>query len=108
VASGIYPLHLLSKQKLPQKIFDENDEVLFKVKYRRTKNEGIFFELYPSNFPDFNLYFTVPRLILEKYRNSIGKFKKDFLEWIDIPITIGKTRRILRFKLDIEWLNRIQ
>jgi len=31
----------------------------------------------------------------------------EFLEWIDVPVTFGKMRRILRFKLDLEWLQSI-
>ncbi len=76
--------------------------------YHRTENGGYYFELSPSDNPHIILYFTVPRFILERYRKSMREFKKDFLEWIDIPITIGRTRRILRFNLDIEWLNRIR
>ena len=31
----------------------------------------------------------------------------DFLEWIDVPVTFGSIRRLLRFKLDTEWLESL-
>jgi len=31
----------------------------------------------------------------------------DFLEWIDVPVTFGSVRRLLRFRLDRDWLNSL-
>ena len=59
----------------------------------------------PSDFPDLKFYFTIPEMILQRYRDSMIKFKMDFLEWIDIPVTINTMRRVLSFKLDRDWLN---
>ena len=108
IASGVYPLHLLSYQELPYDFFRESDEAFFRTLYHRTERGGHYFEIYPSDLPDVRLYFTVPEVILSKYSDSMRKFKMEFLEWIDIPITVRGMRRILRFKLDIEWLRSIR
>jgi len=54
-----------------------------------------------------NVKFPLSEVILLQYKESMRKFKMEFLEWIDISITVGGMRRILRFKLDIEWLRSI-
>jgi hypothetical protein len=107
IASGVYPLHLLSYQELPYDSFRETDEALFRTTYRRTERGGHYFEVYPSNLPNVRFYFTVPEVILTKYTDSMKRFKMEFLEWIDIPITVREMRRILRFKLDREWLSSV-
>lgn len=104
IASGVYPIHLLSYKDIPYDLFRETDEQYFRPTYTRTATGGYFFEIHPSESPDLNFYFTVPEMILQKYRDSMRKLKMDFLEWIDIPVTIGRMRRILKFKLDKEWL----
>lgn len=108
IASGVYPIHLLSFQELPYDSFRETDEAFFRTIYRRTERGGHYFEIYPSNLPEVKFYFTVPEVILSKYRDSMRRFKMEFLEWIDIPITVRGMRRILRFKLDTEWLRSLR
>jgi hypothetical protein len=105
IASGVYPIHLLSHKDIPYDLFARTDEQFFRPTYTRTINGGYFFEIHPSDFPDLKFYFTIPEMILQRYRDSMKKFKMDFLEWIDIPVTVKTMRRILRFKLDREWLN---
>jgi len=107
IATGVYPLHLLSKHKIPEELFRDTDETYFRVTYRRTNRGGYYFEIFPSDLPRIKFYFTVPKIILSKYRESMRRFKMEFLEWIDIPVTLGLIRRILRFKLDIEWLREM-
>ena len=63
-----------------------------------------FFELHPSDLPRLKFYFTIPETTLLKYRDSMRRFKMEFLEWIDVPVTIGRMRRILKLKLDRESL----
>jgi tetratricopeptide (TPR) repeat protein len=104
IASGIYPIHLLSLNDIPYELFRETDEQYFRPNYVRTETGGYFFELHPSDLPDLKFFFTIPQMILQKYRDSMRTFKREFLEWIDIPITIGRMRRILKLKLDTEWL----
>lgn len=104
LASGIYPIHLLSYDNVPSELFRETDEQLFRPTYVRTDTGGYFFEVHPTDIPDLKFYFTIPELTLLKYRDSMRRFKREFLEWIDIPMTIRKMRRILKLKLDREWL----
>jgi len=108
IASGVYPLHILSYQELPSDLFRESDEVFFRVTYHRIPRGGHYFEIHPSDFPDLRYYFSVPEVILSKYRDSMRQFKKEFLKWIDLPVTIREMRRILRFKLDMEWLRSVE
>jgi len=107
IASGVYPLHLLSYHELPYDSFKETDETIFRTTYRRIERGGHYFEIYSPNLPDARFYFTVPEVILAKYRDSMRRFKMEFLEWIDIPITVMRMRRILRFRLDIDWLRSV-
>jgi hypothetical protein len=107
IATGVYPLHLLSYTEIPYDLFIGTDETFFRTTYRRTERGGYYFEIFPSDFPEVRLYFTVPEIILSKYRDSMRRFKMEFLEWIDIPVTVRGIRRILRFKLDTEWLKSI-
>jgi len=106
VASGVYPIHLLSYTEIPYDLFRETDEQLFRPTYTRTETGGYSFEIHPSDLTNVKFYFTVPEMILQRYRNSMRRFKEDFLKWIDVPVTIGNIRRILKFKLDIQWLER--
>jgi len=103
VASGVYPLHLLSYQEIPPKLFDDADDTDFRVHYHKTER-GHYFDINPSNLPDAKLYFSMPEVILSKYRQSMRRFKMDFLKWIDVPTTLRGKRRILRLQLDTEWL----
>jgi len=107
IASGVYPLHLLSYQDLPYVSFMDTDEILFRTTYRRTERGGHYFEIFPSDFQDVKFYFTVPEVILSKYRDSMKRFKMEFLKWIDIPITVKRIRRIFRFELDTEWMRSL-
>jgi len=107
IATGVYPLHLLSKYEIPEELFRNTDNAYFRVTYHRIERRGYYFEVFPSDFPEIKFYFTVPEVILSKYRESMKQFKMEFLEWIDIPVTLGSIRRLLRFKLDIEWLRSI-
>lgn len=107
IASGIYPIHLLSRDDIPYELFRETDEQYFRPTYVRTDTGGYFFELHPSDLPNLKFFFTIPQMILQKYRDSMRRFKKEFLEWIDVPVTIGRMRRILKLKLDTEWLQQL-
>lgn len=108
MATGVYPLHLLSKHEIPEELFMETDEAYFRVTYRRTERGGHYFEIFPSNLPEIKFYFTVPEIILLKYRDCLKQFKMEFLEWIDVPVTLRSIRRILRFRLDLEWLRSME
>jgi hypothetical protein len=104
VATSVYPIHLLSNHEIPKNLFRETDEIDFRVRHQTTERGGHYFTIYPLGSPETEFYFTVPEVILSKYRDSIKRFKIEFLEWIDVPITFGSIRRILRFKLDLEGL----
>jgi hypothetical protein len=104
VARGIYPIHLLSRDKIPKDLFIRADDAYFRVTYYRTELGGHYFEIFPSDMPQTKFYFTIPEVILSKYRDSMKRFKSEFLEWIDVPVKLDHIRRILRFNLDKEWL----
>jgi len=108
IATGVYPLHLLSFHALPYDLFANTDETFFRVTYSRTNLGGHYFEVYPSDNPEVRFYFTIPEIILSKYTDSMKRFKREFLKWIDFPITMGGIRRILRFNLDTEWLRSLR
>jgi hypothetical protein len=107
IATGVYPIHLLSHQKIPYELFRETDDAYFRTTYRRIEGGGHYFEIFPSGLPETKFYFAVPEYILSKYQESLKRFKMDFLEWIDVPVTLGPIRRVLRFKLDMEWLRSL-
>ena len=107
IASSVYPIHLLSTHKIPKDLFQNTDDAYFRTSYRRTERGGHYFEIFPSDLPETKFYFTVPEVILRKYSGFMQKFKMDFLNWIDIPVTLGPIRRLLRFKLDTEWLQSV-
>jgi len=108
IASGVYPIHLLSRNKIPKDFFIRTDDAYFRVTYYRTELGGHYFEIFPSDMPQTKFYFTIPEVILSKYRDSMKRFKLEFLEWIDVPVKLDHIRRILRFKLDKEWLRDLE
>jgi hypothetical protein len=103
----IYPVHILSHHEIPSDLFTNSDSAFFRVEYHRLKR-GTYFELYPSDLPEKKFYFTIPEVMLQKYRKSMLSFKKQFLSTIDMPVKLNQIRRILQWKLDMEWISKFE
>lgn len=107
IASGIYPIHLLSYHKLPEEIFKNTDEQYCKVYY--TEKTPNVLRIRPIDAPEVELVCSIPREIVLKYTSlEMLKFKRKFFQYIDVPIRIGKIRRILRLSLDEEWVKKLE
>jgi hypothetical protein len=103
-----YPIHMLSYERIPDNVFIEKDDHLFRVYYTETRR-GLFFRVVPAETrPPVNLLFSLPRHIYTRYfaERRMIDFKMKFLNHIELPTTIGGLRRILRLNLDQEWVRR--
>lgn len=101
-----YPVHMLSKNRLPENIFSETDNQYFKVSYTETPR-GLFFEaILPER--EFSLFFSFPKYVYQQYfaENRMLEFKMGFIRSIELPVIIRNMRRILKLNLDIDWINR--
>lgn len=101
-----YPIHILSRQEFPERIFYESDTSLFIPHFVGTSENGVVFELEPVN-TDVRFYFSLPKTVYQDYydRGEMLGFKELYLNSIELPITIRDIRRIVRFQLDEHWLN---
>lgn len=104
-----YPIHMLSYQKIPEGVFAETDDHLFRVYFTETLT-GLSFEVVPTEAEDTTLFFSLPKHIYDRYfaENRMLDFKMKFLNHIELPATIQGIRRILRLNLDREWVRRQQ
>jgi len=104
-----YPVHILSYQRIPETVFTGTDEHLFKVYFTETPR-GLFFEVVPTEAEETRLLFSLPKHIYARYfsEGRMLEFKMAFINNIELPATIHGIRRILRLKLDREWVRRQQ
>lgn len=104
-----YPIHMLSYQKIPERVFSERDNHLFRVYFTETPR-GLFFQAVPTEVPEVTLLFSLPKHIYERYfaERKMLDFKEKFLQHIELPTSIHGLRRILRLDLDPEWMKRQQ
>jgi hypothetical protein len=104
-----YPVHVLSHQKIPEAVFAGTDEHLFRVYFTETPR-GVFFDVRPRDAEETSLLFSLPKHIYSRYfsEGRMLEFKGAFINNIELPTTINGIRRILRLKLDREWVNRQQ
>lgn len=113
LASGLYPILILSKKKFPLDRFVESDEVDVKIHYG--------YEEHTKNIHDFRIEsdgwegrFQLPRYIWRQYMQTPGfrkamlDMKRKILNHIDIPLKIRNIRRIIKLKLDKSWLDTIE
>ena len=104
-----YPIHMLSYQRIPDHIFSERDDHLFRVHYTQTRR-GLFFRVNPVEAPQVDLLFSLPRDVYWRLfaQRRMLDFKARFLDHIELPTTIRGLRRILRLNLDQEWIRERQ
>ena len=104
-----YPVHILSYQRIPEELFRTSDEQRFRVHFTETPR-GLLFELRPVEAPQVRLYFSLPRDIYRRYfeEGRMPEFKRSFLREIEMPMTLGGIRRVLNFKLDLEWIRGLE
>ena len=103
-----YPIHMLSYEKIPEEIFSEKDDHLFRVYFTETPR-GLFFRVVPvETRRPVNLLFTLPKQVYARYfaERAMLDFKEKFLDHIELPTTIRGIRRILRLNLDRGWIKR--
>ena len=101
-----YPVHMLSKEKLPEDLFTTTDTQRFRVYFTQTP-QGLSFE---ATLPqrEFSLFFNLPNYVYQQYfaENKMLDFKMKFIKTIELPIIIQGIRRILKLDLDTEWIKR--
>lgn len=112
-ASNLYPLIITSEDKFPSEEFRESDEVDIKIYYvyDQWSKEVNNFRI---EFAGWKGKFQLPRYIWEYYmklpdfKEAMLDMKGKILNFIDIPLKIANTRRIIRLKLDKSWLDAIR
>lgn len=104
-----YPVHMLSYQKIPEKVFAGTDDHTFKVHFAETVR-GLSFDVVPTEAEKVSLLFSLPKHIYARYfaEGKMLDFKMKFLRHIELPTTIQGIRRILRLNLDRDWVRRQQ
>jgi hypothetical protein len=108
-AASQYPIHMLSYQKIPERVFAGRDDHFFRVYFTETAT-GLFFEVIPTEAKETSLFFSLPKHIYARYfaERRMLDFKKKYITQIEFPATIEGVRRILRLNLDREWVRRQQ
>jgi hypothetical protein len=107
-ASGVYPVHLLSRSEIPWFLFEETDETTCRIYYHEETENCL--EIVPNNAKEFKLYLSIPKEIIANYRDRIRMldFKKKFFDYIDVPTQRNEIKRVLTFRLDTEWIDRLR
>lgn len=109
-AGDVLPVHILSSHEIPWNIFVDSDRTTCRIHYYQGFENCL--EIEPVAAPGSRFYISVPWLVVEKFVDRMTNFKQRFLRHIDFPVRRGSLengiRRILRFELDLEWLNRIR
>jgi hypothetical protein len=100
-----YPIHILSNQVFPEQLFRETDTHPFIPRYQEAGENGVVFRIDPID-TDAQLFFSLPKSIyMDYYRESeMLQFKEMFMNNVEIPVTINNMRRIVRLRIDKEWL----
>ena len=84
IATGVYPIHLLSYNEIPKGLFRDRDEVNFRTAPRKTENGGFYFEIFPSNSPHkqhFNFR------IKKGYQSIYGGIESNIPDWAFTRLT---------------------
>jgi len=107
---GRWPVHLLSREDLPEQIFSGRDEVRCRIR----RINGIWgFEPIEGK-RSFRLEFSLPdqiaRLIgeAEPDQEQIANIKEDCFSFVDITGKIGGILRNVRFSLDRTWMEAVR
>jgi hypothetical protein len=107
-ASGIYPVHVLSENEIPWSLFDGTDEANCRIYYREGSENCL--EIIPEAARQFKFYISVPREMIANYRDRerMLDFKAKFFHYIDLPVLQNEKRRMLRFRLNTEWIDNLR
>lgn len=84
-----YPIHMLSYQRIPDNIFAERDDHLFRVYFTQARR-GLFFRVVPVEARQVELLFSLPRDVYWRLlaERRILDFKTKFLDHIELPTNI--------------------
>lgn len=107
---GRWPIHLLSQEALPARLFAERDEVRCRIR----REEGVWgFE--PIGAPNhFRLEFSLPdeiaRIVREAgvNRELVADIKEEYFSYMDITGKIGGVQRNVRLSLDHTWMDAVR
>ena len=105
MASGKFPIHLLSEQNLSDQIFNSAEEILCKISYKRNSNSCLIITL--NEYPNTQIYFSIPRELARRYANHMLDLKEQFFSYIDVPIERDGIERLIKFKLDTDWIEGV-
>jgi len=119
LASGFYPIAIVSDNKMPLNRFSETDDANIRIYYdydeEINRDETIRrIKTFRIEFDNWRGYFQLPEYILEKYiemrnfKNGMLDMKEERLRSIDIPMKINGIRRIIRLNLDQSWIDLIR
>lgn len=107
---GRWPIHLLSRETLPERLFAERDEIRCRVR----RIDGVWgFEQIEGQYP-FRLEFSLPdeiaRLVEEagRDREQVANIKEEYFSFMDITGKIGGVQRNVRLSLDQSWMNAVR
>lgn len=113
IASGFYPIAIVSEKELPLDRFKERDEVEVKIQYNleQKRRVGLSFSV---KFEGWSGAFDLPRYMWEQYlkqpdfEKAMLDMKEKKLNIIEIPLEISGMRRIISLKLDKSWIEVIR
>lgn len=116
IASGIYPLVIVSDRGLPLEKFIEDDGIDVKMHYKYAEIGEEKREIYGFRieFDNWSGTFHLPGYVWEQYINrpdfkeAMLDMKEKILDYIDIPLKIRNIRRIIRFNLDKPWIRAVK
>ncbi|MBU2445356.1 MAG: hypothetical protein KJ666_07250 [Bacteroidetes bacterium] len=109
---GRYPLHLISEKPLPASLFAETDEIQCKI-YSYNRSSWYFSpsQVNPNSPNYFKLEFNLPKEIAHVIyelndRTEIANIKRERFSFIHLSGKIGGIQRMIKLKLDEDWLFR--
>ncbi len=107
---GRYPLHLISERPLPPSLFAETDEVRCRI-YSYDRRAWYFSPSHidPNSPNYFKLEFNLPKEIAHVIdglndRTEIANLKRERFSFIHLSGKIGGIQRMIKLKLDEDWL----
>ena len=112
---GSYPILIKSRSSFPISLFRNRDEHPIKLTFQGLDEHlnripKLNFKII---FNDWEGEFKIPEYILQKLVGKLNpeeilSFKENYINSIEIPMVIGRVKRIISLKLDLEWINTLK